>query len=92
MKAPRSKHAVVGKCTAAGFAALAAADGGGLGALASDCAAVGVTSDSVSAYATCLARGAICGAADAVAIAAPHRAATFALGEISSGLGFCGVP
>src|SRR6186713_2456503 len=50
------EDAVVGKCSAAGFATLAAADGAGLGALVSECGAVGVTPDSVPSYATCLAR------------------------------------
>ena len=73
------------QCTAAGFATLAAADGAGLGALASDCGAVGVTPDSVPAYATCLTRSAVCAAEDAVALAAPRSAATFGLGGVRSG-------
>lgn len=81
--------AVVGKCSAAAVAALVADGGAGLGALASGCAAVGVSPESVPDYATCLARSAVCAAEDAVALAAPRSAATFQLGGVAFGSAFC---
>jgi hypothetical protein len=48
--------------------------------------------DSVSAYATCLARSAVCGAEEAVALATPRSAATFGLGGVTFGSAFCTAP
>lgn len=73
--------AVVGKCTAAAVAALAAG-----------CGTAGGTLDSAPAYATCLARSAICAAEDAVALTAPRSAATFQLGAVTFGSAFCAAP
>jgi hypothetical protein len=76
-----SEAAVVDTCTDATVAALA-----------SECEAIGGTSDSVTAYATCLARSAACNAADAVALAAPRSAATFALAGVTFGSEGCTAP
>jgi hypothetical protein len=84
------EDAVVGTCTDAAVAALAG--GTGSGTLGSECEAVGATPDSVSAYATCLARSAVCAAEDVVALAAPRSVATLGLGGVTFGSAFCAAP
>lgn len=82
------EDAVVSKCTDAAVAAFATTDA----ALADACASVGIAPSSVPAYATCLARSTVCADERAVALAAPRSTATFGLGGLAFGSGFCAAP
>lgn len=73
--------AVVGKCTAAAIATLEL-----------DCGTIAFTPDSAEAYATCLTRGAVCAAENAVALVAPRSAGTFGIGNLTFGSPFCAAP